>query len=160
MSGPVPATLVAREFWKLSKDRTAPATMLHLIKWSYIAHGWSYPCFGRPLISDPVERWTYGPVYRELYGLLKRFGRKRVDEVPRGEIEIYYKQTNNKELEIDEDQKELVKEIYDAYGKLSGGHLIKLTHKKGGPWDKTRFWNREISQNVIREYYDNLAKTL
>lgn len=162
-SNGVPATLVARGFLDLANERKAEGTELctptplHLIKWSYLAHGWSFTEIDRPLISDPVEAWQYGPVYSELYHLIKRKDGERVDFVPRGSIEQLHYEEHEKYLELDDKEKNLIADVYNSYGELTGRQLIRLTHEKGSPWDKTKSSDSEISQSLIREHYNQLA---
>ena len=160
MSRSLPASRVAREFLELSQEheqRREPwATMLHLIKWTFLAHGWGYAAFDRPLVSDPVEAWQYGPVFPELYRSLKSFKKGPVSQVPLGAAEqLSY---SEEDLKLLDDEKKLIVVIYNAHKDLSGSQLITLTHKKGTPWHKNRhrvsmYWDREISQEDIRDYY-------
>ena len=78
----VTSTLVARRFVKISED--PGLTPLQLQKLAFLAHGWSYPVLGRPFICEVVEAWKYGPVYPELYDVLKRFKAEEVEYVPIG----------------------------------------------------------------------------
>lgn len=163
---PVPATLVARKFFEESKlkERRSPVTMLHLIKWTFLAHGWGYPVLGRRLIHDPVEAWQYGPVFPELYSLLKPFGKEPVEFVPHCfEEQKHIKGMGNTKIRfvLEEKEKELIGDIYDAYHHLSGGALINLTHREGSPWDQYKSKvndrrNREIRQKIIQRYYENM----
>lgn len=164
-SNGVPATLVARAFYELAEKRknegkdVIEPTPLHLIKWSYIANGWAYPEMGRRLIADPVEAWQYGPVYSELYHLIKNANGKSVDFVPFGSEEQSYPKTHDgNHLELDDEERKLIKDVYEVYGQLSGSRLISITHEKGGPWDLTEPAEPEINQNVIRQHFNELAK--
>ena len=163
-SNGVPATLVARRFLGLAEDRRKEGkdvrdpTPLHLIKWSYIANGWAYPELGRRLIADPVEAWQYGPVYPELYHLIKKADGQAVDFVPLGSEEQSYSKLYDKALDLDRREIKLIKDVYDVYGQFSGGRLISITHEKGGPWDLTEPWEPEINQNIIREHFKELAR--
>lgn len=159
----VPATLVARGFLDLANEREAEGQglrepkPLHLIKWSYLAHGWAYPEIGRPLIGEPVEAWQFGPVYPELYHLIKRKDGERVDFVPRGAVEQLHHEEHGEYIQLNDTEKKLIEDVYDSYGELTGGQLIQLTHEKGGPWDKTKASDPEINQSLIREHYFQLA---
>lgn len=162
---PVPAALVARQFWKKSRSEEFPATMLHLIKWTFLAHGWGYPVLGRKFVHDPVEAWQYGPVFPELYSLLKPFGKEPVEFVPHCfEEQKQIKGIGNTKIRfnLEEKEEELISDIYNAYHHLSGGALINLTHRKGSPWDQFKFKvnnvNRKIKQKTIKKYYESLSE--
>ena len=55
---------IAVEFLELAKNQThyKEITTMQLLKLVYIAHGWMLGLYDKPLISDEVEAWQYGPV--------------------------------------------------------------------------------------------------
>ena len=55
-------------------------TLLQLIKLVYLAHGWHLGLTGRPLISETVQAWKYGPVIKSLYDRFKRYDSQPLDE--------------------------------------------------------------------------------
>lgn len=145
----LPAMTVAREIHRIATDAISP---LKLIKITYITHGWAYPCLERRLINDPVEAWKYGPVYSELYHALKHSGRGPVEVVPWS----FRENKEGNEVSLKEDEKELIKLIYNGYKDLSGSQLITLTHKPGTPWDQTN--SDVIDEALIEEYYRKEAE--
>jgi uncharacterized phage-associated protein len=59
--------LIANELLSLSARDTAPLTVMKLLKLVYIAHGWYLAFADKPLISEKVEAWDYGPVRASAY---------------------------------------------------------------------------------------------
>jgi uncharacterized phage-associated protein len=146
------ANAVANEFIRLAKEDDSRAfTPLQLIKLVYIAHGWMLGIYQRPLIRERVEAWKYGPVIPSLYHSLKRYGADFVS----GPLYLH-----RKNPEFDDEQKELIAEIFRAYGRLTGIELSTLTHQQGTPWSDT--WipgsqGRVIPNDLIAEHYKRLA---
>ena len=147
MSTGVTSAQVAKEFLELAKKEEKNLTPLQLIKLTYLAHGWAYPYLGRLLVDEPVEAWKFGPVFPKLYHALKRYGRGYVDEIPIDEEEL---------TPLVENEKKLIKAVYNGYKHLSGMQLSALTHKNGTPWNSTswKIWSNEIDPALIREHYE------
>ena len=146
-----PATLVAREFWNLGKADGKTLTQLQLMKMAYIAHGYSLAYFDRPLVSETVEAWFYGPVFPSLYEETKQFGTSRpVDAIT----------AEHAGVELDQHQKILIREIYRVYCGYSGVELSDMTHQPDTPWflNFIDFEKREISNDDIRDYYMKLRE--
>ena len=166
MTKSVPSSLVARHFLYISEydcAREAPATPLHLLKWTFLAHGWAYACFDTQLVIDRVEAWKFGPVFPELYFLMKSYEGNTstsIKNVPKNLYEAYPKRFKKNRLRIKLKKREkcLIEVIYEKYNKLSGLDLIMLTHKRGSPWQKTER-DQEIDQDLIRSYYRGMAGT-
>lgn len=142
-------TLIANKFLELGdKDKNA-LTPMQLLKLVYIAHGWMLGLYKRPLISEKVEAWQYGPVIPELYHSIKQYRSSPVKK-----IDIHISTS-----EIDKDGSDIIKQVYDKYANFSGPQLSMLTHAKNTPWYKT--WNSRvstISNDLIEDYYTELAK--
>lgn len=153
----VSSTLVAREFHRLAKAETPPRdlTPIQLIKLTYLAHGWAFVYLGsKGLVNEKVEAWQYGPVFPSLYRALKDYGSSPVDEVPKT-----FKEQRHSDTYLYEDEKALIKSVYNTYKDLDGPQLITLTHQDGTPWKSTwsrRFWNSEIKPDLISSYYHDL----
>jgi uncharacterized phage-associated protein len=147
------ARAVANEFIRLAAEDRRSLTPLQLIKLVYIAHGWMLALYHRPLINDRIEAWKYGPVIPDLYRELKKYG---AGSVP-GEIsEGRFSSTSP----LDEHEKDLVRQVYEIYGKKTGVQLSQLTHERGTPWAAT--WEPDsmgipISNDLIAEHYRRLT---
>ena len=122
---------------------------MHIIKLTYICHGWSLGIAERPLISEPVEAWQYGPVVPSLYHRYKSF---RADPI---KVVLL-----DRSEEFDDQQRNMVEVIEDAYRKCTALDLSGLTHQPGTPWDIVQ---REygvgaiIPNELIQEHYHKLA---
>ena len=145
----VTSTVVAREFFDIASFEELDVTPLELIKFTFLAHGWSYVHLEERLVGEPVEAWPYGPVFRSLYNVLKHWGGEPVQEVPRSTRERFSK---DKVRNLNKKERDLIKSIYNSYKEYGGPRLITLTHKRGSPWHKTQLWD-VIKESDIREYY-------
>lgn len=150
MSRVVTSTLVARRFVKVAKKSEKNLTPLQLQKLAFYAHGWAFPILDRPLIHDRVEAWPYGPVFPELYVVLKKYGRDPVYDVPMGTRERVVNRVN--EVNLNKKEKDLINNVYGTYGKYTGEDLIDKTHVIDGPWDNTSE-GHEINYHLIRDYF-------
>ncbi|KAA6406053.1 Panacea domain-containing protein [Candidatus Tokpelaia sp.] len=105
---------------------------------------------GEPLIREAFEAWDYGPVCPVLHHKLKIYGAE-----PVGNIFRSYTQ-----LEDNSNEAKILKEALDSLGNLSGGHLVSITHKRGGAWARNyRNGMRGIpipNQDIIDEYNEDL----
>ena len=122
---------------------------MQLLKLVYIAHGWSLGLIGRPLISDRIEAWQYGPVIPELYRTIRRFKSSPVIGPIAGTEKC-----------LTGSEKNLIRQTYDIYGRLSGPSLSRLTHQKGSPWDNTYIkgsFGLPISNDLIEDHYGEMA---
>lgn len=145
------ARSVANELIKLSLANKRPLTPMQIIKLVYLCHGWMLGLYGRPLVQQTAEAWRYGPVFYDLYQALKGFGSNVVtDLIPDAPTE-----------QFDEQERDLIRQVYNKYGRLSGIRLSNITHLDGSPWHKT--WahygeqSAPISNDMIAEYFGRLA---
>lgn len=141
-----PSTMVAREFVDIASDvrRLSP---LELQKLVFFAHGWSFPLLGELLVSDRVEAWKYGPVFPELYVVLRKHEARGVDNVP-----MSIRERLSKKNGLDQEEKKLVNAVFKSYGKFSGRQLVKLTHEEGSPWHNTKPGS-EIDSDLIKSFF-------
>lgn len=125
-------------------------TPMQVIKLTYIAHGWTLGLLGRPLIREHVEAWQYGPVIKELYQAVKKYGDRPVaciDDAPA--------------VELDPQELDIVQQVCRLYGGLTGIELSRLTHKPGTPWAES--YERgsrsvRISNDLIEQHYKALSQ--
>ena len=147
------AATVANRFIELAEhDEGRKLTPMQLIKLAYIAHGFSLAIKNRPLLDEPVEAWRYGPVIPSLYRKLKAFGNGGVDK----RISRFF----GSETLASEDA-DLIDAVYEKYGKLTGGQLSFLTHKRGTPWSdayKPDEYGIELDDSVIGRHYADLLR--
>lgn len=140
---------VAREFLKLAHRAGRAFTLMQVLKLVYIAHGWMLALYRRPLIKDEVQAWQYGPTIPELYDKIRHYGGGPVEEVEGAEGE-----------ELDRYEADVVRQVYDLYGHMSGLALSSLTHGKNTPWHLTydrKTFGLPIPNDLIEDYYLRLA---
>ncbi len=145
------AISVARYIIHGSKEQDRYVTPMQLIKLVYLCHGWMLGLHSRPLISDPIEAWQYGPVIPSLYAVVKEFKDNIIVEgLP-----------NVTEPEFDDSEKDLMDQVIEVYKNHSGISLSTLTHKKDTPWDKVwtrygKYTNGVIPNDLISDHFKAL----
>lgn len=156
-----PSAAVANYFLELAQEDGARVTPMKLQKLVYFAHGWNLALLGKPLISEVVEAWKFGPVIRSLWRDLKAYGNSPV-QAPivdrRGEAITLSEAKGTHQDKLFAMQ--LVRKIWTEYGKLDAIQLSNMTHEKNSPWDKV--WTpmadnpirgKDIPDDTIREYF-------
>lgn len=142
---------VANKILELAEQSGNAVTPLQLIKLVYLSHGFMLGLYGRPLVREKAEAWTYGPVFRSLYRAVKRFRSDPVQGRLPGPSETF-----------DELEEDLIRQVYEIYGKRNGIALSQLTHQPGSPWsqvwDEGRGHSTIISNDVLQDYYSRLAR--
>src|SRR5579871_2106878 len=75
---------IARFFIEKAHQSGKDISPMKLIKLVYIAHAWNLAFYKKPLISESVQAWKYGPVIESLYHGFKHF---RNSTIPQKEAE-------------------------------------------------------------------------
>ena len=150
-----PATEVAREIHRIASAENRPLTPLELMKLTYISHGWSLCLRNQPLVSDQAQAWQYGPVYPDLYHALKDFRASPVQSVRPAGAEVFFQPQP-----LNEEEKSLIKAVFQAYRGLNGVQLSALTHQEGTPWHKAyaRGRNAVIDDGEIKAHFCELQQ--
>lgn len=146
---------VANEILKIGREKNVSMSMMKLIKLVYFAHAWLLGVIGKPLCSDPVEAWPYGPVFRDLYFDLPYKGSQVVDKL----IEMPFGGVYTGEFSTDE--KSVMSRVVDVYGNLDAFQLSDITHQSGTPWYQTKERKgnfSKIDNSIIKEYYESKAR--
>ena len=141
--------LIANYFVKKSLDEDVQLTPMKLVKLVYIAHGWNLALQDRPLLSETVQAWKYGPVLPSIYHAFKQYGADQINEmaVP----------GNDEFEEIDAKTRELLDNVWGAYKNYTGSQLSTITHMVGTPWDAaTKDGKKNITDDAIKAHYKNL----
>jgi uncharacterized phage-associated protein len=147
---------IAQFFIKKGSDYGIPITPMKLIKLVYIAHGWHLGLYGKPLISEQVQAWKYGPVIPPLYSQYKSFGNGPIGWT---DASVYIPNIADQKTE------KFLDSIWNAYSKYTGGQLSTMTHKEDTPWWK--IWNKNggeerngavIPDNIISQHYKELVR--
>lgn len=140
---------VAKVFLKLAQKEGIALDTMKLLKMTYIAHGYYLGFFKRPLFSNEVQAWKYGPVIPDLYHVTKRFG---THQVALQVVDLYA------ENPIHEDDEKFLGIIWNTYKKMNGLQLSSKTHKKDSPWDQVfdGAHYKVIDNAIIEGYYQKL----
>jgi uncharacterized phage-associated protein len=96
-----------------------------LQKLCYFSYAWYLTFFGERLFEQKFEVWEKGPVCPELFEKYQKYGLKPIPKT-RAKLE---------EIISEEELREFLKAIFDAYGHLSNKELIFLACSED-PWLK------------------------
>lgn len=148
---------VANEILKIGREKGISMSMMKLIKLVYFAHAWMLGLTGKPLCSDPVEAWPYGPVFRDLYNDLPYKGSQVITKLIETPFGGAYADS------FSANEKAIISRIIDVYGNLDAFQLSDITHQLGTPWYQTqeRKGNfSKIDNDLIKEYYEAKSKNV
>ena len=140
---------IADEFIRRSGNTK---TNMQIQKMVYIAHGYMLGAYGRPLISENVEAWRWGPVIPSLYKRFKKYGSDLITAKP------------GRRPNFDAEEERVLEYVWGNYGKYCGYYLSQITHGKESD-DKTPWKNHYVDgskvvipDHSIWEYYRVLCK--
>ena len=115
---------------------------LKLQKLLYYAQGCFLAVKGRRLFADPLVAWQHGPVVADVYHYYKSNGANGIQFDESDTIDM---------SEFDDEENELLKQVYEVFGQYSAWKLRNMTHQET-PWKETK--NGEvISTEIIKEYF-------
>lgn len=144
-----PAYTIADYFLSKASEEGRALTPMQLIKLVYIAHGWHLGYYDKPLITDEVEAWQYGPVIDSLYQQVKRYGSGAVTDPVTPNWLSSVRATPN----VDPLIFPFLNSVWDAYKQFSGVQLSSMTHQHDTPWDIT--WNQRNGRSWRSAPIDN-----
>lgn len=134
--------LASQAFVGDNKEREG-ITNLKLQKVLYFAQAYYLAKLGKPLFNEKLEAWNYGPVVREVYRKLKRYGSDPI-------ISEKDKST------LAEEDKEVLKKVWDTFGGYSASRLVDIVHAHT-PWKEANASSdKVISHRAIKDYYGPL----
>lgn len=144
------ARSVANELVSRATSAGLAFTPMQIIKLVYFCHAWMLGLYHRPLLKQPIEAWRYGPVVPDVYYSLRRYGGEPV----RRPIDIPSE-------EYDRFESDLIDQVFQHYGHLTGRQLSSITHAPGTPWHI--IWHRYgqnsvIPDPIIEDYYQKEAE--
>lgn len=153
-------TPIVNEFLDLASEEKI--TNLKLVKLCYIAQGLSLALLDKPLFSEPVEAWQYGPVVPSVYHEFKHFRDQPITEKSVEYINEKYSETKLEDREL----KNIVKLAWVLYKDTDAKELVTITHQPGTPWSLTYVpnKNKEIDNTLMKFYFlkyvENLKKAI
>lgn len=157
--GPQNARAVANYFLDLASKEGRTIDPMGIQKLVYFAHGWNLAMYGRPLISQPVEAWDYGPVIRDLYHDFKRFGNGPIQQpamefnVVPGTMRLQFTKPDLAGCAPSETLS-LLNRVWDVYKPFSSIQLSNMTHAPGSPWKTARDQRMSvIPDDIIKQWF-------
>lgn len=122
-------------------DKGDLMTNLRLQKLLYFAQGSYLSRYGKPLFTDAIEAWTFGPVVPSVYHVYKAGGKGVIISEPPS--------TNA----FTEEEYELLLDVAARFGDYSTHALVGMTHEADTPWNQTER-GAEIKNESIKAYFD------
>lgn len=155
MTMPHDSRKIANRLISIADEDHGSMSIMRLLKFAYLAHGWTLAIIDKPLVNDHVQAWKYGPVIPSIYYAFRPYGVYRLPPIPLvKEVE---------EIKIDDKIDDLLISVYDLYKHLSDSQLSELTHMKGGPWHITYKPNTRhliIPNDLISQHFkDKLRRS-
>lgn len=123
-----------------------PITHLSLQKIIYFCHGWHLALHGKPLIEEPVEAWSHGPVYKSVYKAFKPAKRQHINfratrmNFREGKEEVVT-------YDFESDIKQFLANIFNVYAQFSANDLRQISHVDGGPWHQ--IWSEALNKPSV-----------
>lgn len=134
---------VAWKMLQIAQAKGVNLSNLQLQKLVYIAHGYLLGWKNKPLISEPIEAWNYGPVVSPIYHEFKSY---RDGKIPvSSEVKT--------ELDSDDEALGVIDGVLGLYGNMNAIQLVNLTHQPDTPWDIS--WNKQGGKQYISYPIDN-----
>lgn len=150
------ARSVANELIRRAHEAGRDITPMQVLKLAYYCHAWMLGLYHRPLLEQPIEAWRYGPVVPDIYHSLRRYGgepvRRPIDLESAGVIKRPY----------DRDAINIIDQVSEKYGRLSGTQLSAMTHAHDTPWHQvwTKYGqNAVIPDPIIEDYYSRQVES-
>lgn len=137
------------EFCDDNYDVYEGLTHLKIQKLLYFADGVNLAINDKPLFEEKIYAWQHGPVVKDVYTILSKYGR---DEIPfdSANFEKIKRMNENEELH------NLLVMVYDSYAGYTAWQLREKSHVVGGPWQitvDTVGMQKEIKTDLIRNYF-------
>jgi uncharacterized phage-associated protein len=155
---------IANEFLRLQGAETG-LTQMQLQKLAYIAHGWNLAINGEPLIAEDVQAWDNGPVFRELWDHVTRFGSafitRLITPADRANMFVKAQSKDPYKAQLSDSEKKVIEHVWKRYGRYGAFQLSNMTHQPDTPWYKAYFGkgkNAVINPDDIRQHYVELAR--
>lgn len=118
-------------------------TNLKLQKILYFAQAYYLAKVKKPLFSEDIEAWEYGPVVPKIYRRYKKHGSNPL---------IAEKDTSALSFA----DRERIGVVWDMFGKYSAGRLVAITHANE-PWKEAyQSKSKVITKKSLQAYYASL----
>lgn len=146
---------VARYFLELAAEEGTTIDQIKLHNLIYFAHGWHLALEDRPLIDEQVLAWKYGPMIPSIFRKYRGFGVDPIVPSWRG---------TERALEFPPETLEILEQVWEVYGVLTGTQLSKMTREEGSPWSQVHkeYEGRlpkgtDVPPRLLKEHFAALA---
>lgn len=157
---------IARYVINYANEKEAPISNLKLQKILYYIQAKFLVEKGERCFKEDIVNWTYGPVIEKAYNEFRQFGHREI--TPQNKYEEIEYDTNSRSIKVlikdfkdeflENNDKELIKNVVEQYCKYKPFELVKKTHEEN-PWKNSK-QNDVIGIDIIREYYTNNPEKL
>jgi uncharacterized phage-associated protein len=138
------ANKIAKYFLlKANAEEDTGFSNLKLQKLLYYAQGFHLAIFDKPLFNEEIYAWQHGPVCPDIYHLYKSNGSNVIKYLNEG---IDFNSILN------DDQIELLDEVYDTFGQYSAWKLRDMTHEEP-TWINNEAEALLITNDEMRDYF-------
>lgn len=142
-----------------AEDGPLPITHIALQKLLYFAHGHYLIRTGQPLVSGAFEAWKFGPVHPAVYREFKVEGNRPISTRAMS-TDIMTGERRSIGIPNEVEVRRQIREVLNAYGKLSPGRLVDISHAPRGPWatvvnkaQTSVALGLRISDTITREHF-------
>lgn len=133
-----------------------PVTQLKLQKLVYLSYEKFLLKTRKPLFTQKILSWQYGPVVRELYEEYRAYGSSKIPYEEDDTLEIildtqYEVPSSFMRIlssEVGLDAINIIDEIIEEYKGYTANQLVDLTHEEDKPWSKVKR-NEQITDEII-----------
>ncbi len=147
------AMQIANFFIRKAKEENIKLDPMKLQKLLYYAYGWHYVNFNRPLFTDTIQAWKFGPVIEDIYHVYKKYGNENIPGFLSNAAIKKLDSVNEKDAET----VNFLNEFWDKYKNYSGIYLSRTSHMSGSPWEQTynpESYYNSISPALIKDYFN------
>ena len=136
-----------------------------LQKLIYFTHGWYLAIKKEPLLNEQVETWRCGPIIPSIYRefIILQYGNEEdILEEKALSFDTNLRCCYTVPVPNDIFVKELIRKVWEVYGKFTGIQLVNMTYLKGSPWYEihnkpfTRI-GTDIPDDLIEKWFVTIA---
>lgn len=124
MEKAVTAGSVADFFIRFAHQHGDCITNKKLQKLVYYAQAWHLALYDKPLFTDRIEAWIFGPVQPDLYRRFRKYGADPISEQP-------------PKPELPSRAEKHLKDVIGAFWNFTAWELERMVHEED-PWRKAR----------------------
>jgi len=131
--------------FKAQQENQELLSNLKLQKLLYYAQGLYLVVNRKPLFKERIEAWTYGPVIPDVYHTYKKYDASGIPADKKFKLKS-----------IDEETRDFLDEIIEAFGQFSAIRLMEISHTDQCVTDARI--NSEITQEAMRKHLRKYIK--